>query len=95
MYTISSNHRSHDQQVSDALDWLRLTHPIAYSSVRKHFPETLRWSGPWMDTDAMDVDCEWSSWLCDAIKETGLVRWIDGEPWAGPFDNYDDKEIIQ
>lgn len=90
MHTISSNHLSQDQQVSDALDWMRVTHPTAYAAVRRHFPETLQWSGSWIDTDAMGVDCEWSSWLCDAIEETGLVLWIDGEPFAGPFDADDE-----
>ena len=84
--TISSNGFSHDQQVSDALDYLRLNQPAAYSEIRKNFPENIIWedtaSKAWFDTKAMGVDVEWSSWLCDAIEETGLVIWEEGEPWS-------------
>lgn len=81
-YAISSSGASHDQQASDALDYLRLEHPAAYADVRREFPETLRWNGAWIDTAAMEVHDEWSSWLTDAIESTDWVQWHDGEPYA-------------
>lgn len=84
MYTISNNHLSVDQQVSDALQWMRLNHPEQFSEIRKEFPENFKWS-PYdnhFDTEAMGVDIEWGSWLADAIEATGLVTWVEGEPFA-------------
>ena len=83
-HTISSNGYSHDQQVVDALDYLRINHPVEYSDVRRRFPENIIFpdKSAWFDTDEMGVDSEWSSWLCDAIENTGLVTWDDGEPYA-------------
>lgn len=86
MESISSNHYSADTQASDALDWLRVNHPTVYSEVRKNFAEPIQWEGSWFDTDAMGVDQEWGSWLVDAIEETGLVMWIDGEPYVNVSD---------
>lgn len=82
--TVSSNHFSHDQQVSDALDYLRHNYPDDYATVVREFPEceSLVWEGSWLDVDAMGVDIEYSSWLCDAIEATGRVYWEDGEPWS-------------
>lgn len=84
MHTISSNHLSFDQQVIDAMDYLRVFHVSAYCKVRAEFPETIIWddNSSWLDYEAMGVDQEWSSWLADAIESTGLVEWIDGEPYA-------------
>lgn len=82
MIFISSNHFSGDLQARDALDYLRLNHIEAYCEVRKHFPETFvfgEYSG-WFDTDAMGVDEEYGSWLCDAIENTGIITWWEGEP---------------
>ena len=84
MGTISSNGFSHDQQVQDAMDWLELNHPDAYTKIVDQFPETPVMSGSWLDTEAMQVDAEWSSWLTDAIEETGLVVWEEGEPRTVP-----------
>ena len=83
-HTISSNGYSTDQQVVDALDYLRINHPAEYSDVRRRFPENiiLPDDSAWFDTDEMGVDIEWSSWLADAIEDTGLVTWDDGEPYA-------------
>jgi len=81
-FTVSSNHVSLDQQAKDALDWLRLYRPDAYVEVRKHFPENIIFSGSWFDTERMEVDPEWGSWLVDAIEETGVIFWEDGEPWT-------------
>jgi hypothetical protein len=84
MYTISSNGFSHDQQVVDALDWLRINRVDVYTEIRKHFPENIIFpdKSAWIDYEAMGVDPEWSSWLCDAIEAEGEVTWIDGEPWV-------------
>ena len=81
---ISSNHFSVDLQAQDAMDWLEVNHLDAYGNVLKGFPE---WpyrvfDGSWLNTEAMGVDPEFSSWLIDAIEDTGYVVWEDGEPWA-------------
>lgn len=91
MEAISSGHFSHDTQVLDALDYLRVNHEDAYASILADFPKVadIEWSGSWFDTDAMGVDPEYSSWLADAIEATGLVQWFEGEPYAGPFTDED------
>ena len=81
-FTVSSNHVSLDQKAKDALDWLTLYRPDAHVEVRKHFPENIIFSGSWFDTERMEVDPEWGSWLVDAIEETGVIFWEDGEPWT-------------
>lgn len=83
--SISSGHYSHDIQVVDALGYLHIYQPEAHAEVRKQFPEQIVWEQPMrthIDTEAMNVDPEWSSWLTDAIENTGFVTWIDGEPYA-------------
>jgi hypothetical protein len=81
---VSSGHFSHDQQLADAMTYLQDCWPGDYAAVLAAFPEweRVQWSGSWVDTDAMGVDPEWSSWLTDAVEETGRVWWSDGEPWA-------------
>jgi hypothetical protein len=81
-FTVSGNQFSHDTQVSDALDFLRIARPGAYCTVRKEFTESIVWSGSWFDTEQMGVEPEYSSWLGEAIESTGFVTWWDGEPWA-------------
>lgn len=83
-HSISSNHFSTDQQAVDALGHLEREHPEAYAKVRAELPEEIIWEpgpGSAIDYEAMGVDVEWSSWLIDAIENTGLVFWEDGEPW--------------
>ena len=75
---VSSSGASHDMQVSDALDALSEADQRA---VRRAFPERLIFDGAWLDTEAMGVDPEWSSWLTDEIENTGAIQWIDGEPY--------------
>lgn len=84
---ISSNHFSTDQQVIDAMDHLQLAEPAAYHKVLADFPEYANhvFDGAWFDTEAMGVDPEWSSWLVDAIENTALITWWEGEPWYGPW----------
>lgn len=82
--SISSGHYSHDQQVLDAMNYLENYQGEAHMEITKKFPEWInrKWNGAWIDTEAMNVDHEWSSWLTDAIENTGFVTWIDGEPYA-------------
>lgn len=82
--TISHNGFSVDCQAIDAMNWLRANSPDAFHAVTAQFPEYLdhTLNGAWFDTEAMGVDVEWGSWLVDAIEETGLVWWEEGEPWA-------------
>lgn len=93
MQAISSGHYSHDTQVADAMSYLASEHPTEYARILVDFPE---WESrkfgefsSWLDTEAMGVDPEYSSWLADAIEATGLVQWFDGEPYAGPFNDED------
>ena len=85
-FPISGNHCSHEMQVDDALVYLRSEHYVEYMCLFKRYPEIgyIAWQEgeSWFDTDAMGVDVEWSSWLTDAIEDTGLVIWSDGEPYA-------------
>jgi hypothetical protein len=86
-HTLSHNGFSTDLQVTDALAWLRLAWPDAYAAVRADFPENLVFGesgSAWFDTDAMDVDIEWGSWLADALENTGHIVWWDGEPFGEP-----------
>lgn len=95
-HTLSSNGFSHDMQVVDVLDYLRIEHADEYTAIRKFFPETIIMDGASMATEAMHVDIEWSSWLTDRIEEGGLVTWWEGEPWAiidgepNPWDDDDE-----
>ncbi len=84
---------SHDEQVIDALGYLRMAHYDVYAELIGRFPQAKRpiWDGAWFDTEAMGVDDEWSPWLTHTIEDTGLVRWLDGEPFAGPFDDEEES----
>ena len=43
-------------------------------------------------TDAYpEIDPEYGCWLIDAIENTGLVWWEDGEPWAGERNEDEDE----
>lgn len=84
---ISSNHKSVDEQISDAMDWLKINAPGDYARIVEQYPEWLnrKWLMPgeaWLDTEAMGVDEEWSSWLADAIEQSTNIYWEDGEPYA-------------
>jgi hypothetical protein len=82
--SVSSNHFSVDQQMQDALDYLRHFATQTYDELREQFPEidSIVWSGSWVDTGKMGVDPEWSSWVIDAIEQTGFIYWEEGEPWS-------------
>ena len=83
--TVSSNSFSHDQQVDDAWSWLRGEMPEDdWDLLVEKFPEMERivWSGSWFDVEAMGVDVEYTSWVADALEETGLILWQDGEPYG-------------
>lgn len=92
-HTISSNGFSVDTQAVDALDYLRTNEPDAYSAIVRHFHEPVIWSGSRFDTEAMGVDPDYSSWLIEAIEDTGHVSWIDGEPYA-VFGENEERESV-
>jgi hypothetical protein len=73
--TVSSNSFSHDQQVDDAWGWLRgEMSEDDWDLLVERFPEMERgivWSGSYFDTEAMGVDVEYTSWVADALDETG------------------------
>ena len=88
---ISDNAFSHDMQVKDAWSWLNNNDREAFADVDAVFPEFRHlvvrmyeidpnWA--WLDTGALGVDAEYTSWLAEAIEDTGLVWWEDGEPWT-------------
>jgi hypothetical protein len=87
-HTISSNQFSHDTQVQDALDYLRISHPGEYCEVVREFPDNLIFEGASVDTEAMGVDCEYVSWLTDRIESTGRVYWVEGEPFASEAEGW-------
>lgn len=82
---LSDTNRPHDHQLFDAMCWLEEAHPDEYLMLLTQFPEwlNLRWSGGWLDTAEMRVHDEWPWWLTEAVEATGLVAWVNGEPWAG------------
>ena len=84
MHTISSNGFSVDQQMVDALDYLRINHVDVYTSIRRQFPENIIFpdKSAWIDHEAMGVDPDWSSWVVDAIEQESVVFWEEGEPWV-------------
>lgn len=84
MLPISSNHWSVDTQARDAYNHLRTFHPDHADAVLKEFPELdhVIFEGSWFDTEAMGVGVEWGSWPCDAIENTGVIFWDDGEPYC-------------
>jgi len=84
METISSNGFSFDTQVIDAASWLERTEPTLYMNVLISFPELTEivWEGSWLDNEAMNVDPDWSSWLCEALESTGTIYWFEGEPFG-------------
>lgn len=83
---LSSCGASHDMQLVDSLEFLRSEYPDIYAGILSHFPEygSAELDGAWIDTDALGVDPDWSSWLTDAVEDTGIVRWEDGEPYGRP-----------
>jgi hypothetical protein len=52
--------------------------------IRKDFPELERiaWDGGYFDFDAMGVDPEWAEELVRELELTGVVQWIDSEPFV-------------
>jgi hypothetical protein len=95
--SISSNQFSTDLQAMDALSYLEHDHPDAYAKVRTEFPEldralsTLSGMSSWVDTEELDLDPEYMSWVVYAIEETGVVYWEDGEPWIGRDDENEEE----
>lgn len=81
---VSFNGFSTDLQVQDALNFLEYEYPDVWEKLTEEYPKitNLQFEGSWFDTEAMNVDIEWSSWLADSIEATGLIFWEEGEPWG-------------
>ena len=64
-------------------EFLKEGYPAEYQAILSRFPgiERIYWSDPWQNI-TLDVDPDYSSWLADAIEDTGLITWMDGEPFA-------------
>lgn len=96
MICISSNRWSHDQQVEDAVDYLRSGNVTLLDatpeSFDREFPEwgDLVWSGSWVDAEESGVDPDYMSWVTDWIEEHTLISWHEGEPVI--FEAYDADE---
>lgn len=77
---VSNNGFSHDQQVADTMEYLKHNHFETYVEIRQSL------SAEWTGVDWMVFGCpqdqEYGSWLRDAIEETGLVVWWEGEPFV-------------
>lgn len=80
LITVSSNHFSHDQQVWDALQYLKENHHENYLEIRVHLSAEYH-CGEWVLYGATQ-DPEYGSWLCDAIEDTGIIEWWEGEPFV-------------
>lgn len=82
--TISSNQFSVDQQVEDAVDWLRIINPARHAKLLAEFPEweSRVWAGAWFDTEAMGVDPNFTDWVIDEIEDSGEIWWEEGEPYT-------------
>lgn len=80
LISISSNKFSHDQQVWDAFNYLEEKHWEDFYHIRSYFRAT--WTGIDWVIGGCPQDPEYSSWLCDAIEETGLILWWEGEPFV-------------
>lgn len=82
--TVSSNGFSHEDQVLDALRYLRDHFPEAYAELLSKIPREVKIGGKQFDREAWDRsgDLEWSSYLCDDIEDTGLIWWEEGEPFG-------------
>lgn len=84
---LSSNAFSVDDQTADVLSWLsnsdNATHRNLMDRFVSAFPEynSLIWGGAWVDTEASGVDPEFMSWARDWLEESGLVEWVEGEPY--------------
>ncbi len=86
METLSSNGFSFDIQVADALEWLEVVSPPRYGKIVQQFPELkdIQFDGGWIDTNIMGVDTDFMAWVAEALEETGLVLWMEGEPFGEP-----------
>lgn len=88
MRMMMSSGASHDQQVKEALDCLLNEHPQLHLKIQEQFPELENdgwiWQPgeAWLDTEAMGVDHEFTSWLADALEELDVIEWRDGDLWV-------------
>lgn len=96
-HSLSNSHFSTDYQSHDVLQWLKDNAPKQYEKLNKDFEgdlDRIKFTGSHYDTDAMEVDIEWGSWLVDAIEQLDIkeyehddgskgwsIFWEDGEPW--------------
>lgn len=96
--SLSDSHWSHDAQVKHVMDYLAQDYPDAYREILADYPEWehLTWEdeyGNWVDTETSGVPFEYTSWVADAIENTGLVSWWEGEPWMTFPDEERDCQI--
>lgn len=75
------------------MNWLRVNHPAEWSTINRDFDGIVSLSSNFTGFGEQfpGANPEHGSWLADAIEATGLVRWVDGEPFAGPFDDDNDN----
>lgn len=86
MIHLSSGHWSHDQQVEDAVRYMRHAGITFYLATLEdfeyEFPEfdSLVWSGSWVDAEESGVDPDYMHYVCDWIEAHTMIVWEDGEP---------------
>jgi len=95
MITLSSNGFSHDLQVQDVMNYLRLNDVANYVAIKREFPENMIFAdrSSQLDTEAMGVDIEWSCWLTDKIEQDTNVEWWEGEPVIMEDGDRDDDDM--
>lgn len=78
--SLSSNHFSHEGQLTDALNWLQTNNPLQFKLFLAEFPE---WESVANGPDMLeDLDPEWPMWATDWLEASTAIYWEDGEPWV-------------
>ena len=110
-HSLSNSHFSTDYQSHDVLQWLKDNAPKQYEKLNKDFEgdlDRIKFTGSHYDTEAMEVDIEWGSWLVDAIEQLDIkeyehddgskgwsIFWEEGEPWlVRNFEDYEIRDVV-
>lgn len=77
---LSNNHFSHEQQLTDVLNWLQANDPDMFKKFIAEFPEWSEAKGD-MALILETFDDEWPMWATDWIETVTDITWDEGEPW--------------
>jgi hypothetical protein len=88
--SLSNNHFSHEDQLTDVLNWLQSNQPSTFKAFITEFPE---WEYEKGDKELIQekYDVEWFSWATDWVEAATDVYWEDGEPWLEKKTYVDDR----